>query len=281
MNAMLEVAGLSKTFGTRRRPGTRALDSVDLSVESGQIAGLVGESGSGKSTFIRCMLGLTRPDAGEIHYDGFDVRHASKQERRRLRREIQLVFQDPYSSLNPRMTVEQSIAEGLEIHRLVSSRAARRARVFEMLEIVGLDPKDAGALPRAFSGGQRQRIAIARALVMKPRLLVCDEPVSALDVSVQAQIINLIADLRSEFDLTVLFIAHDLALVRHLCDTVTVLNRGQVADSGTRDQVFSSPTSGYTRALLEAVATPDPVHERERRRLRAGRAIAANGAGSS
>ena len=269
MTALLEVTGLTKTFGTRRRPGTTALDSVDFDVNAGEIVGLVGESGSGKSTFTRCVLGLTRPDAGSVSYDGIDVLNAAKADRMRLRREIQLVFQDPYASLNPRMTVEESVAEGLVIHRLATSRAECRARVAEMLEIVGLDARDAGAYPRSFSGGQRQRIAIARALVMRPRLLVCDEPVSALDVSVQAQIINLIADLRRELDLTVVFIAHDLALVKHLCDRLTVLHGGRVAETGTSEEVFLRPSSDYTKSLLEAVATPNPRLERQRRRQRA------------
>ncbi|TDD38966.1 ATP-binding cassette domain-containing protein [Saccharopolyspora elongata] len=251
---LLDVRAVTKDFR-----GTRALRAVDLAVGEGETVGLVGESGSGKSTLLKCVLRLERPDSGEIRYDGIDVIRADRAQRRRFRREVQMVFQDPHASLNPRMTVEQLVSEGMLVHGLERSRAGRRDRVAELLSMVGLDPSDMGRRPGSFSGGQRQRIAIARALAVRPRLLVCDEPVSALDVSVQAQVINLLADMQAELGLAVLFIAHDLAVVGHLCTRIAVISRGEIVESGPREQVFGAPRHEYTRALLDAVPIPDPT----------------------
>jgi OHCU decarboxylase len=261
---LLEIDGLSKSFGKGRHV-LRALDDVHLSVGQGQAVGLVGESGSGKSTLIRCILRLTRPDSGVVNYDGVNVHAASGDNLRRFRREVQLVFQDPYVSLNPRMTVEQLVGEGVLVHKLERTAVKRRARVVEMLELVGLSASDLARYPRSFSGGQRQRIAIARALVIEPRVLVCDEPVSSLDVSVQAQVINLLQDMQRRLNLSILFVAHDLALVRHLCPYVHVLNKGVVVERGTRDTVFGSPLDPYTQSLLAAATVPDPTVSRRRR----------------
>ncbi|MEV0087688.1 ATP-binding cassette domain-containing protein [Saccharopolyspora sp. NPDC050642] len=251
---LLDVRAVTKDFR-----GTRALRAVDLAVGEGETVGLVGESGSGKSTLLKCVLRLERPDSGEIRYDGIDVIRADRAQRKRFRREVQMVFQDPHASLNPRMTVEQLVSEGMLVHGLERSRAGRRDRVAELLSMVGLDPSDMGRRPGSFSGGQRQRIAIARALAVRPRLLVCDEPVSALDVSVQAQVINLLADMQAELGLAVLFIAHDLAVVGHLCTRIAVISRGEIVESGPREQVFGAPRHEYTRALLDAVPIPDPT----------------------
>ncbi|ROO86995.1 peptide/nickel transport system ATP-binding protein/oligopeptide transport system ATP-binding protein [Actinocorallia herbida] len=260
VSGLLEVTGLTKTFG-----GTPAVQDVSFALREGEVLGLVGESGSGKSTTVRCVVGLTEPDAGRVVYDGVDVRTARGAEMRRFRREVQMVFQDPYSSLSPRMTVEEIVGEGLLVHRLATGRAGRRDRVVEVLELVGLSAADLRRHPRSFSGGQRQRIAIARALAVAPRVLICDEPVSALDVSVQAQVINLLQDMRERLGLSVLFIAHDLAVVRQLCERLVVLDQGRVAETGDRDQIYGAPAHPYTQALLAAIPLPDPAAERARR----------------
>ncbi|GAB2856455.1 oligopeptide ABC transporter ATP-binding protein Opp1F [Actinocorallia aurea] len=263
MSGLLSVRGLTKSFGSGR-----AVDDVSFDLARGEILGLVGESGSGKSTTVRCIVGLTAPDAGRIVYDGIDVRTARRADLARFRREVQMVFQDPYSSLSPRRTVEQIVGEGLEVHRLSKSRAERRDRTVEVLELVGLGAGDLTRHPRSFSGGQRQRIAIARALAVRPQVLLCDEPVSALDVSVQAQVVNLLADMHERLGVSVLFIAHDLAVVRQLCARLVVLSSGRVAETGTREQVFGSSSHPYTQALLAAVPLPDPAAERARRATR-------------
>jgi len=265
---VLEIAQLSKTYRGADGAPVRVLDAVSLTVKGGQVVGLVGESGSGKSTVIRCALGLLRPDGGAVRYDGIDVHAARGESLMRFRREVQPVFQDPYASLNPRMTVEALIGEGLRVHRLRSSRAERRDRAVELLEMVGLGASALERYPRAFSGGQRQRIAIARALAIEPRLLICDEPVSALDVSVQAQVINLLQDMQERLGLAILFVAHDLAVVRHICSEVSVLERGVIVEAGSAAEVLDRPRHPYTRSLIEAVPTADPVTAREHRRLR-------------
>jgi ABC-type glutathione transport system ATPase component len=264
MSYLLELRGVSKTFHAFGREPVRALDEAYLRVPEGEITGLVGESGSGKSTMLRCIMGLERPDGGQVSYDGVDVTRARRAETRRLRREIQLVFQDPTASLNPRMTVAELIGEGLIVHRLVAGAAARRARAAELLELVGLDERDVDRYPRSFSGGQRQRIAIARALAVQPRLLICDEPVSSLDVSVQAQILNLLQDMRETLGLTILFVSHDLAVVRQICTSVAVLSAGAVVEEGEAAAVLTAPRHPYTQALLAAVPVPDPRVARER-----------------
>ncbi|WAM16723.1 ATP-binding cassette domain-containing protein [Rhodococcus sp. JS3073] len=265
---LLDIRGLNKTFGGSR--GSKALDDVYLSVPEGGTFGLVGESGSGKSTLIKCIVRLERPDSGTVTFEGRDVHALRGGELRRFRRDVQLVAQDPYASLNPRMTVEQIVGEGLVVHRLARTRAERRDRVAQTLIEVGLDPDAMARLPATFSGGQRQRIAIARALILRPRLLVCDEPMSALDVSVQAQVINLLASLHEDLGVTILFIAHDLAIVQQLCSQVAVLRSGVVVEEGPTRQVFSTPRHRYTRELLEAVPVPDPVLTRAGRTVPGG-----------
>jgi ABC-type oligopeptide transport system ATPase subunit len=260
---LFDLSHISKSFAA-----IRALDDVSLSIDEGEAVGLVGESGAGKSTLVKCALRLVLPDAGAIAYDGIDVVAAKGSQLKRFRREVQLIFQDPYASLNPRMTVQELVAEGLVVHDLERSGSRRRERVAETLAMVGLRPDDMSRYPRSFSGGQRQRIAIARALAIGPRILVCDEPVSALDVSVQAQVINLLQDMQRQLRLGILFVAHDLAVVRHLCTSIVVLHRGMTVERGSRDQVFEAPQHPYTRSLLEAVQIPDPVIARQRRTKR-------------
>ncbi|MBN9620942.1 MAG: ABC transporter ATP-binding protein [Actinobacteria bacterium] len=271
-DALLRATGLVKSYARRRKETEFcAVDEVSVEVAPGEVLGIMGETGCGKSTTVRCIVGLETPDRGEIDYDGIDVRRASRAERERFRREVQMVFQNPYASLNPRMNVEQLVGEGLLVHGIERSRARRRDLVAEVLDRVGLGGVDLGRLPRSFSGGQRQRIAIARALAVSPRLLICDEPVSALDVSVRAQIVNLLADMRDELGLTVVFIAHDPAVLRHLCDRMLVMREGRVVESGPTADVFGAPSHPYTRSLLAAVPIPDPPVARARRaeRLRA------------
>ncbi|TNM50206.1 ABC transporter ATP-binding protein [Nocardioides albidus] len=261
---ILDVRGLTKTFGGRRAP-QRAVDDVSFSVGPGAILGIVGESGSGKSTTLRCVVGLERADAGEVLFDGQPLAGADRETRRRFRRDVQMVFQDPYSSLNPRMTVEAIVGEGLDIHRAAATKQARRDRVVEVLGLVGLEATVLDRFPRSFSGGQRQRIAIARALAVGPRVLVCDEPVSALDVSVQAQVVNLLLDMQQRLGLAVVFVAHDLALVRHLCHDVMVMQHGVVVENGPCAGVFDDPQHDYTRSLLAAIPIPEPDRDRARR----------------
>jgi ABC-type glutathione transport system ATPase component len=229
-----------------------ALDRVDLDVDSGETMGIVGESGSGKTTLVNVILGLVHPAAGSVVLDGEDITTAGPQRRRELSRDLQIVFQDPYGSLNPMRTVAQTLEEPLVAH-LSLTRRQRLDRVADALERVGLEREDAGRYPGSFSGGQRQRIAIARALMLEPKLVVCDEAVSALDLSVQAQVLNLLRSLQQELGITLLFITHDLAVVRYLCDRVTVLYQGHVVERGTAEQVCTHPGDPYTRRLLAAV----------------------------
>ena len=268
---MLEVDGLTKHFPVRsavlrREVGeVHAACDVSFSVARQETFALVGESGSGKTTTIRCILRLIEPTSGAVRLDGDDVLRARGQQLRRLRRRMQLVFQDPYASLNPRMTAGAVIADPLRIHRL--HRGDERARVRELLAQVGLDPDQADRYPHEFSGGQRQRIGIARALAVEPELLVLDEPVSALDVSIRAGIINLLEDLRDEFGLTYVIVAHDLSVVRHVADRVGVLYLGKLVEIGTRAEVYERPSHPYTQALLSAIPVPDPRVERARQRI--------------
>ncbi len=263
---LLTVERINKSYHSFPNPPVQVLHDVSFSLAAGQALGLVGESGSGKSTIAKCIMALTRPESGSIDYDGMDVAHARGGDLLRFRREVQMVFQDPYGSLNPRMTAEDLIGEGLLVHGLARTAADRRERVAEMMRTVGLNPDDMGRFPRSFSGGQRQRIAIARALVIEPRVLVCDEPVAALDVSVQAQVINLLQDMQHKMNLAIVFVAHDLAVVRHLCDSIVVLHKGRVVEAGTRADIFDRPQDPYTQALLAAVPVPDPTIGRARRR---------------
>ena len=266
MTALLEVRDLVKHF-TVGRGIVRAVDGVSFSIERGETLGLVGESGCGKTTTGRCILQLERPTSGTVRFEGRELTTLNQTELRAVRRKLQVIFQDPYSSLNPRMTVGQIIAEPIAVHNVVSGTAARAARVKDLLNRVGLLPQHANRYPHEMSGGQRQRVGIARALAMEPSLIVCDEPVSALDVSIQAQIINLLEDLQAEFGLTYLFIAHDLAVVRHISDRVVVMYLGKIAEMADRKTIYDGPQHPYTRALLSAVPIPDPELEEKRERI--------------
>lgn len=239
-------------FLGRKRAWVRAVDGVSFDLAPGRTLGLVGESGCGKSTLVRTILRLLPATSGSVEFDGRDLLAAGGSVLRRLRREIQIVFQDPVSSLNPRLRVETLVGEALRVHGLVSSRAAMRERVGDLLTRVGLRPDDLRRYPHEFSGGQRQRIGIARALALRPRLLILDEPVSALDVSIQSQILNLLLDLQAEFGLTYLFVAHNLGVVRHFCHDVAVMHQGRFVETAPTEELFAEPRHPYTRALLAA-----------------------------
>ncbi len=265
---LVEVRNLVKEFSRTRglfgaRSVVRAVDRVSFAVDEGETFGLVGESGSGKTTTGRCILRLIEPTAGDVRFRGEDVLAFERARLRRARRDMQIVFQDPYSSLNPRMRVGSIVEEPLVIHR-IGSRAQRRVRVAELFELVGLDPTQLTRYPHEFSGGQRQRIGLARALALNPSFIVADEPVSALDVSVQAQVINLLMDLQQRLKLTYLFIAHDLRLVRHICGRVAVMYLGRIVETGPTESIFDAAAHPYTRALLSAIPIPDPAASRQR-----------------
>jgi peptide/nickel transport system ATP-binding protein len=273
-DALMQLSGVVKHFPvggnallpSRGRAVVHAVDGVDLTVRKGETLGLVGETGCGKSTLARCMAGLQPLTGGSISYDGRDLTAMSSRELREIRREIQVVFQDPYGSLNPRRRVGSIIAEPLHVHR-IGTKADRQRRVQELMELVGLNPEHYERYPSEFSGGQRQRIGIARALAVEPRLLICDEPVSALDVSVQAQVINLLQDLRDELGLTCVFISHDLGVVEHVSDRVAVMYLGQIVELSAAQQLYRRPRHPYSAALLSAASVPDPDRARARRRI--------------
>jgi peptide/nickel transport system ATP-binding protein len=262
---MLRVRGLKKYFGRHDRP-VRAVDDVSFDIAPGEVLGLVGESGSGKSTIGRTLLKLIEPSAGSILFEGVDLATLSARAMQPYRRRLQIIFQDPYASLNPRRRVGDTLAEALATHGLHPG-AARAKRIAELLALVGLAPEHASRYPHEFSGGQRQRIGIARALAVEPRFIVADEPVSALDVSIQAQVINLLSDLRERFGLTMLFISHDLDVVEYLCDRIVVLYLGKVMEVAGAGDLYRSPQHPYTEALLEASPRPDPEARRARRLL--------------
>ena len=265
---LLQVRNLKKYFPInegilvkRTVANVKAVDGISFEVRKGETLGLVGESGCGKSTTGRCILQLDRPTAGQILYDGVDLATISRAELSKMRERIQVIFQDPFSSLNPRMKIGQIIAEPMHVHGIEPDEGKRNERVAELLSVCGLNPRMADRYPHEMSGGQRQRVGIARALSMRPEFIVCDEAVSALDVSIQAQVINLLEDLREQFNLTYLFIAHDLSVVRHLCHRVAVMYLGRIVELADADELFDNPLHPYTQALLSAVPVPDPTVE--------------------
>ena len=270
---LLEVKNLKKYFNLRsgffsqKSAGTvKAIDNISFYIKKGETFGLVGESGCGKSTTARVILRLLNPTAGEVRYKSVDLFKLKNREMFNVRREIQIIFQDPYASLSPRMTIGDIISEPMEIHR-IGDKSSRVKRVKELLKVVGLNPEHVNRYPHMFSGGQRQRVGVARALALTPSIILCDEPVSALDVSVQAQILNLMANLQKEFNLTYLFIAHDLSVVKHVSNRVAVMYLGKIVEVAKSEELYKNPLHPYTMGLLSAVPIPDPEKERQRKRI--------------
>ncbi len=264
---LVEVEHLKKFFHVGHGLTLKAVNDISLRIQAGETLGMVGESGCGKSTAGRTMLRLYEPTAGTMKYKGTNIYALSSSKMKALRREIQMIFQDPYASLNPRMTITDTIGEALDIHSLAGSRTERKKRVEELLDLVGLNPDHATRYPHEFSGGQRQRIGIARALAVNPKFIICDEPISALDVSIQAQVVNLLQDLQRKLGLTYLFIAHDLSMVKHISDRVAVMYLGKMVELAPSEEVYANPLHPYTQALLSAIPIPDPEIEAARERI--------------
>jgi oligopeptide transport system ATP-binding protein len=267
---LLSVRNLVKEFPVhggllgRKVGALQAVSDVSFDIYRGETLGLVGESGCGKSTLGRCILRLLDPTSGSIQFQGQELTTLDKSALRKLRRSMQIIFQDPFASLNPRMSVEEILGEPIDIHELAEDKAAKKKRIFELMDLVGLRKESINRYPHEFSGGQRQRICIARALAVEPQFIVCDEPVSALDVSIQAQILNLLQDLQKELKLTYLFIAHDLKVVEHISTRVAVMYLGKVAEIASGDELYEKPMHPYTKALLSAIPVPDPTHKKDR-----------------
>ncbi|MDP5273350.1 ABC transporter ATP-binding protein [Chengkuizengella axinellae] len=261
---LIEVRNLKKHFIVGRKKVLKAVDGVNFTIQSGETLGMVGESGCGKSTVGRTMLRLYEPTSGEMIIEGKNIYALSARELKQKRRDMQMIFQDPYASLNPRMTIRDIIAEPLDIHKLTSSKQERIARVEELLDLVGLNSDHANRYPHEFSGGQRQRIGIARALAVNPKFIICDEPISALDVSIQAQVVNLLKDLQKKLGLTYLFIAHDLSMVKHISDRVVVMYLGNIVELADSQTLYKNPSHPYTKALMSAIPIPDPDIEENR-----------------
>jgi oligopeptide/dipeptide ABC transporter ATP-binding protein len=277
VSALVEVRNLVKHFPInqgvliqKKVGAVQAVDGVSFDIAAGETLGIVGETGCGKSTTARLVMRLLKPTSGEIRFEGNDITHLKGASLKAVRREMQMIFQDPYSSLNPRKTIGSIIGDPFAIHGLEQSKGERKRAVQELMETVGLNPEHYNRYPHEFSGGQRQRIGVARALALKPKLLIADEPVSALDVSIQAQVLNLLRDLQREFGLTVVFIAHDLSVVRHMCDRVAVMYLGKIVEIGPGDALYGSPRHPYTGALLSAVPVADPSRHGDERHLLSG-----------
>ncbi len=263
---LIEVKNLKKYFKVGRHATLKAVDDVSFNIYKGETLGMVGESGCGKTTCGKTVMGLYDASGGEVIFDGVDIHKLNQKEKKEFTKRAQIIFQDPYSSLNPRMTVGDIIGEGIDIHNLYKGKE-REEKIFELLDTVGLNKEHISRFPHEFSGGQRQRIGIARALAIEPEFIVCDEPISALDVSIQAQIVNLLIDLQKKKNLTYLFIAHDLSMVKHISDRVCVMYLGSLVEFTTSDELYKNPLHPYTKALLSAIPIPDPEEEKEKKRI--------------
>lgn len=266
---LLDVKNLKQYFNTGRKDEVKAVDDITFHIYEGETFGLVGESGSGKSTTGRTIIRLNQPTSGSIEFDGKDVMKLhGKKEMNVFRRDVQMIFQDPYASLNGRMKVRDIIAEGIDINGLAKTEKERNERVNDLLRTVGLNPNHGTRYPHEFSGGQRQRIGVARALAVDPKFIICDEPISALDVSIQAQVVNLLQDLQKEHNLTYLFIAHDLSMVKHISDRIGVMHNGKLLEVGTSEDIYNYGVHPYTESLLSAIPLPDPEYEQTRKRIK-------------
>ncbi|MDO3409201.1 ATP-binding cassette domain-containing protein [Saccharibacillus sp. CPCC 101409] len=264
---LIEVEGLKKYFNVGKGKVLKAVDNLNFYIREGETLGMVGESGCGKSTAGRTILRLYEPTAGSVRFNGTDIYKLSPSKMKAMRRDMQMIFQDPYASLNPRFTVSDIIGEALDIHNMAGSRGERKKRIEELLDLVGLNTDHATRYPHEFSGGQRQRIGIARALAVNPKFIICDEPISALDVSIQAQVVNLLQELQERLGLTYLFIAHDLSMVKHISDRVAVMYLGKMVELAESEELYRNPIHPYTKSLLSAIPVPDPEVESQRKRI--------------